>query len=1095
MQEISDWNNHLKSAHAPGRARTRFLEMVITDRLILKFPPYEKKAVLRVSGTEKIFSISLDRQLDWRSFEKEPDLWVNPISLFIEEMQNDGVWEDLVKAPFQQRSYRRSTPKPIVERTPREAQDKKLELSQKLINKLFKEYVLKKESVELYERIKSLVQFKITIHLDAQGFQVCRAIYNEGLYDMRETSIAVDPAEPVSRAQLQTRAIKLLISKLECTHLLSQLKSLENGAFELSLDDDFLWGVRERRDRLNSTIQAANFLPIIRSQEKESSASDSDLREAQRSGELAHSLDSRLASQDPETCAILSDRAQLPVYRKREEILKMIEQHTYTILSAETGSGKSTQIPQMILEEATHRGSGGECNVLCIQPRRIAAQLLGKRVAAEREESIGETVGYATRFDKMWPDRNGSITYCTTGLALKMFHDDAASLRKYTHIILDEVHVRDVNIDFMMLLLKRHVDQCQSLCTPAPRVVIMSATLDLDLFTSYFHSVGPDGASIPAPSITIPGRQHHVNEHFLDEILDDLATTLQPKLLSTLLGANDTLPFLKKNYPQFSERRDKNSKALEATKDSAVSASAALESQEDACLPYGIISALIVHILSTTKSGSILIFLPGLQSIEKLYDEIPCLTGRPECGIDFSDSSKLRVLKLHAALTKEMAKLSEPFPEGCRRILLSTDVAEASVTLPDVKYVIDTGRVKQIFHNSATHSRRLVMCWISRSNATQRAGRAGRVQNGEYYFLGTKQRYDSLRISRSPAIQREDLHNVCLQAKDIAPDLPVLEMLQQAIEPPDPVKVLDTIESLKILQALDENERITDLGVVLCGLGLTPHAAKLVILGVLFQCLNPMIILAVRMDGESLFRWPKESQDIPEIRKRRERFAKGSHSDHIAEINAFNALRRKVEEGLAEEFAFSNYLELPVFFQNMRNARLIMRWLSNARYIAGMAGFETQQFGHKALNLNSNDVSLIKALVTHTLSSRFAIRSRKSTCSTETEKLALIEGTSAAANLRSGLIQETLTYTGKIQNGDLTSIFNVSPTSPIVPCLLGDKLTHSGVFLRLGSWLPVRVKPESVFTEDRALKTLLNFHQSLALVRNTCPVDSISVQY
>ncbi|KAJ5731078.1 uncharacterized protein N7483_005586 [Penicillium malachiteum] len=838
-------------------------------------------------------------------------------------------------------------------------------------------------------------------------------------------------------------------------------------------------------------MRTASFLPITRSQEKKSLASGPDRREVRRSGELARSLDKRLTSQHPKTCAILSDRAQLPVSRKREEILRMIEQHPYSILSAETGSGKSTQIPQMILEEAIRGGSGGECNVLCIQPRRIAAQMLGKRVADEREEPIGETVGYATRFDKIWPDRNGSITYCTTGLALKMFQNDGDSLRRYTHIILDEVHVRDVNIDFMMLLLKRHVDQCQSLSTPAPRVVIMSATLDLDLFTSYFHSVGPDGTSIPAPSITIPGRQHQVNEHFLDDILDDLATTLEPKFLTTLLGAKDTLPFLERHYAKFGEHD--TSKELELTKDPATPASAALE--EDPFMPYGIISALIVHILSTTESGSILIFLPGLQAIDKLHDEIPCLASRPECGIDFSNASKLRVLKLHAGLPKEMAKLSESFPGGCRRILLSTDVAEASVTLPDVKFVIDTGRVKQIFHNSATHSRQLVTSWISRSNATQRAGRAGRVQNGEYYFLGTKKCYDSLRISRSPAIQREDLHSICLQAKDIAPDVPVLEMLQQAIEPPDTVKVLGTLESLKVLKALDEDERITDLGVILGGLGLTPHAAKLVILGVLFRCLNPMIILAVRMDGESLFRWPKESQDVAEIRKRRERFAQGSHSDHIAEVNAFNALRQKVEEGLAEEFALSNHLELPVFFQNMQNSRLIMRWLSNARYIAGTSRFENKQFGHDVLNTHSHDVSLIKALVTHTLSSRFAIRTRKATCSTKTEKLAIIESTSAAARLRSGLIQESLTYTGKVQIGDLINILNVSPTSPIVPCLLGDKLIQNGEVLRFGSWLPVLVKPESAFTEDETAQTLIDYHQSIALVSNTCPVNSISVQY
>ncbi|KAJ5734237.1 hypothetical protein N7493_003023 [Penicillium malachiteum] len=1067
LQQICDWNPHLDDRQKHRQEDARFLEMVLTDRLILQFPPSEKIAVLHVSGTDQIFSVKLDHQLSPNVLEKNPELWDKVISQCIKEVRKDGVWQDLVNTPFQQ-SSQGSTPWPlVVEKTPPEARDTDTEfqMSQKTMDRLFRAYVFKEEGAELYNRIKSLVQFKTKMGCDAQGFKVCRAIYNDGLYDMRETSITVDPDDPISMSQLQTRAFNLLMSKLETTRLLRRLKG--TIFLDVSLDDDLIWGLEQRRERLSYLVRNTEFLLATDPQKKRSLPSDLDVRESLRSGELAHSLASRRASQNPKTHAILSDRPQLPVSQRGDEILRMVEQHTYSIISAETGSGKSTQIPQMILEEASHRGSGGKCKVLCIQPRRIAARLLAERVAAERGEFVGDTVGYATRFDKKWPRMNGSITYCTNGLALKMFEEDAASLKTYTHIILDEVHVRDINIDFLMLLLKRHVDQCRSLGTPR------AANCD--------HDVGPDGTSIPAPSISISGRQHHIKQHYLDEILDDLATTLEPEFLTPILQEDGTLSFLENHYAKFSD--SSNSKELEANKHSVAPALPALESQEVDHVPYGLISALVVHILRTTKSGSILIFLPGLGPINAVYDRLSFLASTPECPVDFSDTNQLRVLRLHSALHAELAELSEPFPEGCRRIILSTDIAEASITLPDVKYVIDTGRVNQMFYDTATHSRQLVTCWVSQSSATQRAGRAGRVQNGEYYFLGRKQCYDSLRMTRSPAIQREDLHGICLQAKNIAPDVPVLELLQEAVEPPAPAKVLDVLESLKVLQALDQKERITDLGVILCGLGLSPHPAKLVLLGVLFRCLNPMVILAVRMDGESVFRRPKDWEEVRKIRKNRKSFAGESDSDHIAEINAFNALRQMDEEGLAGDFAFDNNLELPVFFENMRAGRRVMQWLSKARYIPGPGSFQNERqnerFGHRMLNKNSDNISLIKTLLTHTLSSRYAIPSGGKTFSTKTEEKAGLQGTSAA-QLGSDPIQRIVTYDEKILSWGVTSLVNVSATSPMVPCLLGDKLTWNGEHLRFSNFLPMRIRPESAFTENEAARTLVGFHRSLA---------------
>lgn len=898
-------------------------------------------------------------------------------------------------------------------------------------------------------------------------------------------------------------AIGLILPKLESSGIWDKFLEV-NYAPSLFLSDDMVWRINETRSQLLKTEQ---WLKRTMLQDKDiqkfSSYGQNRTKEGgvrlqqivARSKELKGLLRELEQSRDPEVVAIQAARAELPVSQRRDELLQLINQNTYSVISAETGSGKSTQIPQIILDDAIRKGKGGECRVLCVQPRRVAAELLGERVAVERNEIIGETVGYEVRFQCKTPVQDGNIMYCTTGILLNMFANGGKKLESLTHIMLDEVHVRDTEIDFIMLLLKRHVDKCRAAGTRAPQIVIMSATVDRDLFSSYFKNIGPDGNLIPAPSLSISGRQYHVEQHYLDDILGAVARTFEfkPQALSDVLaGEGETSAFLNNHYKHFGDIEEPESTTSNSLMETHVTPSALEESDT---VPIGLISALVFHLLLTTRSGSILIFLPGMSAIEILHTHLLSCAESIRSGkfsFDFRNEDQFRILKLHSELKREMEKLAEPFPEGCRRIFLSTDIAEASVTLPDVKYVIDSGKLNLASYDSAAQSHRLTCNWVGKSNAIQRAGRAGRVQNGHYYFLGTKRRYDSLQRAVTPAISRDDLHTVCLRAKVIDRDVPVAQVLQQAIEPPSLDKISDTVKSLKLMKAFDESERLTALGSLMSRIGVTALGSKLIILGVIFRCLDPLLVLAVQVEKGSLFRSPTVDTIAPILASRRT-FAAESQSDNIAEINAFNALRSKYKESAAWDFADSNHLQMRVYLDIYQTASLILQSLS-AQQMIGLADSEMlDPFGGPDLNVNSENTPLLNALIAHCLSGQLALPHPTSPQDflTSTAGYTTIRGISLARShpdQPQQLVAASLkrSYPWKKSNHIIT---DASVVTPFNLCLLGENLTWDGELLRVDSWLPIRLKAEDVYTTKQAAQSLVKLNEQFHTVSSFHALD------
>ncbi|KAJ5225177.1 hypothetical protein N7468_006402 [Penicillium chermesinum] len=804
---------------------------------------------------------------------------------------------------------------------------------------------------------------------------------------------------------------------------------------QLSITDNLLQEIQSARDDL---LKAIENLPNVAASEelpqgyKRSICSPE--YERTRSSQLKLALQERERDRKKRNPQAELEKDKLPVSKFKKEVLELVNGSLFSVFASKTGSGKSTQVPQILLDDAAARGKGGQCRVLCIQPRRVAAQLLAERVAKERNESVGQTVGCIVRFHHRDPYPAGSITYCTTGIALAMLGSRSMDFLAYSHIILDEAHVRDVGIDLLMILLKRVVVECQSKGVPVPKIVIMSATIDLDLFTSYFSVKDSEGRLIAAPSLSLPGNAYNVKFHFLDDILDSLTTTFTPEKLGELMESDQesTQWYLNDHYKRFDMGH----------------------MIEEPDLEHAALAATILHILSTTESGAILVFLPGISSIRALDTYIRRVA--EPLGFDLSNEDLFRVIIAHAEYPLEMAKMRLPYPKECRRIFLSTDVTEASVTIPDVNYVIDTAKLHRIIHDPVGGVSEMTCSWIGKSNATQRAGRAGRVRPGEYFFLGTKRRFDTLPASISPEFIRSDLRAICLKAKVIAPDIPIPELLAQNIDPPDPVDVNASIESLRLLKALDKDSELTPLGGASLSNPTSPTAEE----------------------------WGAFDD--------RTGFLGTPESDHISMIKTFDMLRKLVhEKGIpaALRCATENGLNVPNLRTDFSLAHQILDHLAKMDIIpksaaSPAASAKNKIFGGPELNTNSNNEALIKALLLHCLPriARPHSTSQRFRTKNQTDLRFPVRLASVKNHLKQVIHRRQFAiFTSLFQSPDgLLQPKNISFVTPLMACLFGSRLDWSQNRLRIDSWLPIRLRLAGTsVSEEEAAHAITSFRETI----------------
>jgi small subunit ribosomal protein S24e len=684
-------------------------------------------------------------------------------------------------------------------------------------------------------------------------------------------------------------------------------------------------------------------------------------------------------NEDPTMERMRTTRASLPVFTRAADVIRHIDENEVTICMAATGSGKTTQIPQLVLDDWIAKGKGAQCNIVCTQPRRLAAISVADRVAKERGETVGHgSVGYSVRFESKPPEEHGSITFCTIGVFLKRMQSallegsssGGQNLDDVTHVIVDEVHERDVDTDLLLVVLKRLLADRKAKGKPI-KVVLMSATIDPTLFQRYF----PDERNEPAKVIDIPGRSFPVEKHFLDSYISALSSVPASRGV-----------FMDKDVTKYLQA-ELDFDALRAIGIPPPPAETSSR-DDDSTVPPPLIALTIAHVLKRTDSGHVLVFLPGWDDIAKVNRAL--LESAGALGHNFADSSKFSIHFLHSSIPlAEQQVIFEPPKEGVRRIILATNIAETSVTIPDVVYVVDSGKVKEQRYDPDRHMSSLVSAWIGSSNLNQRAGRAGRHRPGEYFGVLTKKRADSLHPYQMVEMKRVDLSNVVMHVKALNfPGIAVEDVLAATIEPPSEQRVAAAMDSLKMVGALDAQKNLTPLGRVLLQLPVDVNMGRMVLFGSFFRCLDHALTLAALLTSRDPFVSPMHLKNESAAKKN---FWTPTdfRSDALAAMQAYNAwwaLQSRGEYHRANAFCSENFLAKPTLLMIPKVKSHLLQALRQAGVLdvsGGGGGGSYVPPGRRRdrddvvppeLNANADSMPLVTALIAIASQPNFAIR-------------------------------------------------------------------------------------------------------------------------
>lgn len=500
---------------------------------------------------------------------------------------------------------------------------------------------------------------------------------------------------------------------------------------------------------------------------------------------------------------------ELPVSERRDDIMSAIRDNQVVIIAGETGSGKTTQIPKMCLE----LGLGEKGLIGHTQPRRLAARSVAERIAEELGQKIGETVGYQVRFTSEVGEHS-AIKLMTDGILLAEIQNDKL-LRRYSTLIIDEAHERSLNIDFILGYLKRILPQRQDL-----KVIITSATIDPERFARHF-----------SPSY-VPGKG------IVDENLSD-----EEREIAEAILPDDAPPIIEvsgRTYPVEIRYRPLEGDELYLDDE---------EVAEDRDPTDAILDA--IKELSKEAPGDILIFFSGEREIRDAKDAIEAMVLK-------SPRLNYEVLPLYARLS--LAEQHRVFSPGSRpRIVLATNVAETSLTVPGIKYVIDTGTARISRYSARTKVQRLPIERISQASANQRSGRCGRVSDGIAIRLYSEEDFNSRPEFTDPEILRTNLAAVILQMIAIGVVREPGDISRfPFVQPPASRAINDGVNLLRELGALTERTRrkgrggnnsatLTAIGRAMAAFPVDPRLARMIIEGGRRGCAKEMMVLAAAL--------------------------------------------------------------------------------------------------------------------------------------------------------------------------------------------------------------------------------------------------------
>lgn len=815
---------------------------------------------------------------------------------------------------------------------------------------------------------------------------------------------------------------------------------------------------KERQDLTPPTIQAAH-------------TSDRD-KEKSNFGRLTHNVPQ--VPQKRGLSELHKFRETLPVYQMGSDVIERINANQVVLVAGETGSGKTTQVPQLILDDCCEKQQA--CRILCTQPRRIAAISIAERVALERGERLGHTVGYQIRLESKISPKT-SLIFCTSGVLLRTLMGGDTCLSNVTHVIVDEVHERDRFTDFLLLCLKESLPH-----HPTLHVILMSATLNMELFSSYFNNCSV---------ICVPGNLYTVEEYFLEDILkwtgyrnkamdkdilkkqkfkkqeerlsewcskqltiadtapgsgteedSDVTTSdnaelgeekedLEPWVIEEMdrllrdvwltgneelfhqilylisnenvsvdyvqsetgttplmiaagrgfinvvehlltLGADANFrtannwsaldfarKFLRTNIEELLEAHlsslesglDKADEDMQLiSEEDRELLSMYQHSFDDEKVDTGLITSLIHKIHSSEGDGAILVFLPGYDDIVNLKTAIS--------EDRLFENARYVIYILHSALQhSDQKRIFKNPPNGVRKIILSTNIAETSITINDVVYVVDSGKVKEKTYDALTSLTALKSNWISKASALQRKGRAGRCQPGKCYHLFSRSRYMHLQDYQTPEILRLPLQELCLHTKLLAPEMEsIVDFLSKCPQAPPTLVIRNAVLALKQIDALDPFEDMTELGQHLADLPIEPRLGKIVLYSVVLKCLDPVLTIVCTLAFKEPFIIPALPSERRSVMGKRRRFAEETYSDHMVFLRAFQAWQKARAEGWERAFCDKNFISSSTMEMLLGMRMQLLAQLRASGFLRARGAGDIRD-----LNTNSDNWALVKA--------------------------------------------------------------------------------------------------------------------------------------
>uniref|UniRef100_A0A2D4HI18 ATP-dependent RNA helicase DHX33 n=2 Tax=Micrurus TaxID=8634 RepID=A0A2D4HI18_MICLE len=519
------------------------------------------------------------------------------------------------------------------------------------------------------------------------------------------------------------------------------------------------------------------------------------------------SSSSSWSSSSSSSIGIDSQRRSLPIFQARGTLLGQLRTLDCAVLIGETGSGKTTQIPQYLYEG----GIGRQGIVAVTQPRRVAAISLATRVSDEKKNELGKLVGYTVRFEDLTSDET-KIKFLTDGMLLREAIGDPL-MHKYSVVILDEAHERTIHTDVLFGVVKAAQKKRKELGKLPLKVIVMSATMDVDLFSQYFNG---------APVLYLEGRQHPIQIFYTKQSQSDY---LQAALV-TVFQIHQEAPY----------------------------------------------------------SQDILVFLTGQEEIEAMTKTCRDIAKHLPDGCP-----QMLVMPLYASLPySQQLRVFQVAPKGYRKVILSTNIAETSITIAGIKYIVDTGMVKAKKYTPQSGLEVLAVQRISKAQAWQRAGRAGREDNGFCYRLYTEDEFEKFDKMTVPEIQRCNLASVVLHLLALRiPNVLTFDFVSK----PSPEALQAAIEQLALLGAVEKKDDqliLTPLGKKMAAFPLEPKFSKTILMSPRFHCTEEILTIVSLLSVDSVLYNPPSRRD--EVQAVRKKFI-SSEGDHITLLNIYRAFK------------------------------------------------------------------------------------------------------------------------------------------------------------------------------------------------------------